>query len=300
MDLSELFTGTPPEPVPGGMDSETLAHWGFSHGLEPTETGAAYLANAEQHGMVCRAVCPDGAARTVPLSRAQQAAVRGIFGMLRGGEQGREILFQYAGTYRRFLGDTEPHPWDFGAEHIEAAAGVWWRTVRDVPSVAGEFTRETRARLETLAARAAVLWESRVDMARRHVVLADKNPALRLSLLVGTGKLSPTFDAPELVRFAIVNGWRLTPAGVDVARRAGLLDLPDVAAPVASNAPPKNPKGAGRKPPSKKDARRDKAIYEARKAGKDYEGIAERFGISIGDVKNAYDRHRKRISRKHG
>lgn len=113
--------------------------------------------------------------------------------------------------------------------------------------------------------------------------------------------------APKWQEWAKVNG--LHPAHLHEASagQGTAWVLPGAVVPVRRDAAAtRNPKGAGRKPATPEELRRDKKIYEDRLAGKSYKGIADGLNednednkgkeVTVDDVKCWRERHRKRLS----
>ncbi len=296
MEFSDLFEGVPPEPPPNFASVFDAVHWGCARGMSPTPKGAGFVADADRRGMMFRAECPDGRRRQIPCSVQQQTLVADLIGFLSrkaahlppGVDAKIERMEQYARTIRRMLAELGPLPWDFDADAFGLAAGLWWRRVRDVPAVADEFTEAAKGRFEKLAAAVPPDYAARVCG-----ILAMKggefSALLRVDFWIRRGMLPDGFSDLDLVRLARVNGIPLTTRGEELLAA----DTPSLAADAKKTAGTR-----GRKPPKKKDLAHDRRIWCARQNGDDYGAIAERFGMSIGEVKRAYDRHRHRETRK--
>ncbi len=296
MEFSDLFEGEPPETPPDFSSPFDAVHWGRAHGMTPTPEGAMLVTYADRRGMMFRAKCPDERTRQIPCSGQQQNLVGGVLGFLSrkvadlppGVNADNELMERYARIVRRMLAELGTLPWDFDADAFGLAAGLWWRRVRDVPAVADEFTEAAKGRFEKLAAAVPPDYAARVCG-----VLAMKggefSALLRVDFWIRRGMLPDGFSDLDLVRLARVNGIPLTTRGEELLAA----DTPSLAADAKKTAGTR-----GRKPPKKKDLAHDRRIWCARQNGDDYGAIAERFGMSIGEVKRAYDRHRHRETRK--
>jgi len=72
----------------------------------------------------------------------------------------------------------------------------------------------------------ATVSEEQIHDAMTLLTLADKNPRLRLEILVSTGDLPPGFTTVDLLRYARATGWEWTRAGYERAKELDLMGTP--------------------------------------------------------------------------
>ncbi len=126
---------------------------------------------------------------------------------------------------------------------------------------------------------------------------------LRFTFWHVRGGLPSISTVDDAIRFGLAKGYRITDAGRAKAYELGILsdDSPAVPIPKGAATPTGDTDKAtrGRPKPSAETRRRDNEIYRRHKrGGESYNEIAEYFDMSRRDVVKAFDRQRKRESRR--